>query len=263
MSIRDFGALAQQWRDLEAAGIPLAPLENRVGIDARSSGRVLTIGTGSHHPGRSEIRELGDGRFGYILSVFVRRDLPGKTRIRDSWISPPWMDPTFEWLADPKDEGQHPGWYTFPGDTEQFARVEVVNHRINCVLSRGDFREGLLLGVGCERPPDSYKNCDKVSVTFTVVDQWDCMHRGKLRMRMNRRPARAKEVYKRTTPRLFSSPPDIVPPRRSLIAPPRPTEEISKKDAEAMRRAFEEMVRVNSNREHAKVPVSDRVRSGA
>ena len=78
MSIRDFGALTQQWRDLEAAGIPLEPFENRVGIDGRSSGRVLTIRTGSHHPGRSEIRELGDGRFGYILSVFVRQDRPGK-----------------------------------------------------------------------------------------------------------------------------------------------------------------------------------------
>jgi hypothetical protein len=37
-SIRDFGTLAQQWRNLEEAGIPLAPLENRVGIDARSAG---------------------------------------------------------------------------------------------------------------------------------------------------------------------------------------------------------------------------------
>ena len=51
MSIRDFGTLAQQWRDLEATGIPLGPLENRVGIDARSSGRVLTIGLGLTTPG--------------------------------------------------------------------------------------------------------------------------------------------------------------------------------------------------------------------
>ena len=43
MVIRDFEALAQQWCDLEAAGIPLAPLEDRVGIDGRNSGRVLTI----------------------------------------------------------------------------------------------------------------------------------------------------------------------------------------------------------------------------
>lgn len=221
--IRDFAALAQQWRDLEAAGIPLEPFENRVGIEARSPGRVLTIRTGSHH-GRSEIRELWDGRFGYILSVFVRRDLPGKTRIRDSWVSPPWDDPTIEWLEDPKDVGQHPGWYTLPGDTEQFASVEVLNHRINCVLSRGDFREGLLLGVGCVRPPDLYKNYDKVPVTFSLVDQWDWKHSEKLQMRMSRYPARAKEIYKRTTPRLFSRT-DIIAARRSS-----PAEEISEKD---------------------------------
>lgn len=125
MAKGDFGALAQRWRDLEAAGIPLEPLENRAGI-ARSPARILTIRSGSHCPGRSEIRELKDGRFGYILSVFIRGDSPGKTLIRESWISPPWADPTLELLEDPKDLGQHPGWYTFPRDTEQFARVEVI-----------------------------------------------------------------------------------------------------------------------------------------
>ena len=50
----------------------------------------------------------------------------------------------------------------------------MINHRINCTLSYGDFREGLLLGVGSVRPPDTYKNYDKVPVTFSLEDQWDC-----------------------------------------------------------------------------------------
>ena len=236
MSIRDFGALAQQWRDLEAAGIPLEPFENRVGIDPRRSGRVLTITTRPQYPGWSEIRELRNGRFVYILSVFVRRDAPGKTIIRESWISPPWEDPTFEWLEDPKC-GKHPAWYAFPGDTEPFARVEVLNHRINCVLSRGDIREGLLLGVGGDRPPDMYKNFAMVPVTFTIVDQWNRRYSGKLQMQMIRCTARAKTIYKSKRVPIFSGP-DTVAPRPSLIAPPGPVEEISKNDAEAMRRAF-------------------------
>ena len=126
-------------------------------VYARSPSGILTIRSESHRLGGSEIRELKDGRFGYILRVFIRSDSPGKTIIRDSWISPPWADPTFEWLEDPKELGQHPAWYAFPRDTEQFARVEVINHRVRCVLSRGDIREGLLLGIGCGRPPDIYK----------------------------------------------------------------------------------------------------------
>jgi len=189
--IRDIGALAQQWHNLEETGIPLEPLENRAGI-ARSPGCILTIRSESHRLGQSEIRELKDGRFGYVLPVFIRRNLPGKTIIRDSWISPPWTDATFEWLEDPKDLGQHPSWYTLPRDPEQFARVEVLNHRIRCVLSRGDIREGLLLGVGCARPPDMYKNNDRVSVALTVLDQWDFKHSEKLEMRMNRLAARVK-----------------------------------------------------------------------
>jgi hypothetical protein len=193
MAFRDFGALTQQWRNLEAAGIPLEPLENRAGI-ARNPARILTIRSGSHRPVRSEIRELKDGRFGYVLAVFIRSDSPGKTIIRDSWISPPWTDPTFEWLEDPKELGQHPAWYAFLRDTEQFARVEVLNHRIRCVLSRGDIREDLLLGVGCGRPPDTYKHNDKVPVTLTMLDQWDFEHSEKLEMRMNRLAIRAKAI---------------------------------------------------------------------
>jgi hypothetical protein len=132
-------------------------------------------------------------------------------------------------------------------------------HRINRVLSRGDIREGLLLGVGCERPPDTYKNYDKVPITFTIVDQWDCRHPGKLQMRMNRLPARSKAICKRTRAPLLSCP-DIVAPRRSLIAPPEPTGESRKKDAETIRRALEEMVRVSSKREYAKVPIGAKAR---
>jgi len=191
--IRDIGALAQQWRDLEAAGIPLEPLENRAGI-ARSPSRVLTIRNESHRLGRSEIRELKDGRFGYVLPVFIRRDSPGKTVICDSWISPPWTDPTFEWLEDPKEPGEHRAWYAFPRNPERFARAEVLNHRIRCVLSRGDIREGVLLGIGCGRPPEIYKHNAKVSVALTLVDQWDCAHSEKLEMWINRLAVRAKAI---------------------------------------------------------------------
>jgi hypothetical protein len=192
MAIRDFGALARQWRDLEAAGIPLEPLENRVGVDARSSGSGLTIRRG-RDAWRSEIRELKDGRFAYILPVFIRRDRPGKTIIRDSWIEPPWLDTNVEWLEDPRDEGRHPAWYNFPGDTERFAREKVVNHRINCVLSRGNICEGLLLGVGL-RPPEAFNNHQQIEITFGILDQWDCEPLAKLQMRMNRRPTRAKQI---------------------------------------------------------------------
>jgi hypothetical protein len=193
MAIRDYGALAQQWRDLEAAGIPLEPAENRVGI-ARSRRRILTIRSEPHRLGGSEIRELKDGRFGYVLTVFIRSDSPGKAIVRDSWIAPPWTDPTFEWLEDPKKLGQHPAWYAFPRDTEQFARAEVINHRIRCVLSRGDIREGVLLGIGCGRPPEIYKHNAKVSAVLTLVDQWDCTHSERLEMRINRLAVRAKAI---------------------------------------------------------------------
>ena len=164
-TIRDSRALEQQWCDLIASGIPLEPAEYRVGIDARSSGG-LTIRSGCDVR-RSEIRELKNGCFAYILPVFVRRDGPGKTIIREWWIQPPWPEGILL-LDDPKDEGSHPAWYCFPGDAEQYARKDVLNHRANCVLAPGEICEGLLLGVGL-RPPNTYKDCNRLQITFGIL----------------------------------------------------------------------------------------------
>ena len=257
MVIHDFGALARQWRDLEAAGIPLEPLENRVGVDSRHSGSGLTIRAG-RDCGRSEIRELKNGRFAYILPVFIRRDLPGKTVIRECWISPPWMDNNIELLEDPKYEEKHPGYYTFPGDTERFPREEVLNHRVNCNLSRGDIRKGLLLAVG-SCPPETFKNYDKIVVTFTVMDQWDDEPFAKMQMRLNRFPARVKASNKCTRGPLFSRR-DVIGPARSLKVPPISTTESHKKDVDALHRPKEGVSRMTSKHVDAKAPIGPKRR---
>ena len=131
-TIRDSGALAQQWRDLIASGIPLEPPEYRVGIDARSSGGALTIRSGCD-AWRSEIRELKNRSFALIVSVFIRRDLPGKTHIREFGIELPWAAGV-DLLEPPTDVRRIGSSYSFPKDTDFFACKEVLNHRLNCVL---------------------------------------------------------------------------------------------------------------------------------
>ena len=42
MAGRDVQQLVRDWNALEAAGVPLEPLENRVGLDSRTSGTGLT-----------------------------------------------------------------------------------------------------------------------------------------------------------------------------------------------------------------------------
>ena len=232
MANGDFGKLAREWRELEAAGIPLAPLENDV-VDARSSGGGLTIRRGRDARG-SEIRELKNDRFAYILPIFIRRDHPGKTIIVDSWNDAPWPGATIELDEDPKYERRQPAYYKFPGDTEHFARERVLNHRVNCVLSRGDIREGLLLAIGL-RPPETYKNHQPIEVTFGILDQWDCEHSAKLQMRVNRLPARARTIRRSTRGPLLSRR-DVIAPARSLT--PKRTKKNRKKDDEALRRLF-------------------------
>jgi hypothetical protein len=251
MTIRNFEALAREWNDLEAAGIPLEPLENRVGIDARNSGAELTIRAG-RDGWHSEIRELRNGSFAYILPVFIRRNLPGKTIIRDSWIETPWPESIIELLGDPKNEERPPGYYTFPGDTYRYPREKVLNHRINCELSRGEIREGLLLGVGL-RPPENYKNQCKIEVTFRVLNQWDVEHLAKLQVQINRLQTRAKANSKSTKSHLLSRR-DVIAPARLLAPPPWPPKENRKKVAEAMRRFLKDVARARSKSKNAKMP---------
>lgn len=244
MAMQNIRQLVKDWNDLEAAGIPLEPLENRAGLDTRSSGTRLTIRPGSDR-WRTQIRELKNGCFAYILAVFIRCDGPGKTITRDWWIQTPWSA-SIELLDDPKDEGSHPAWYCFPGDTEQFARKDVLNHRADSVLARGDIREGLLLGVGL-RPPDTYKHCDTLQITFGILDQWDDEHTANFNLTLDRRPTRTKEPKKSSRKPLFPPDEDVEPTLSA--APPRPAAESREKDGKAMRRSLEEMVSVSSKSE--------------
>jgi hypothetical protein len=256
MANHDVRQLMQNWIDLEAASIPLEPPEYRVGFDARNSGAALTIRLGRDH-WRAEIRELKSGRLAYILPIFVRRDRPGKTIIRDVWIAAPWPD-FVELLGDPK-EGPKPAYYTFPDDAEQFSREEVLNHRVHRVLARGDILEGLLLALG-SCPPDGFKDQNKIQVMVSILDQWDDELTVKLEMKIRRLPPRAKPVITSTRGPLLSRR-DILPSSPPLVAPRDPTAETRKKDAAADRRTPEDVVHVQYKHKRAKMPADSKTRA--
>jgi hypothetical protein len=231
----DFQNIVKTWNDLDAAGIPLETLKDRIGFGARKrSATGLTL-----KPGRDRLRscltELKGSQFAYVLPVFVRRDGPGKTLLRDAWIGTPWADTNIQWLDDPR-EGKHPGYYEFPGDTERFPREEVLNHRINCVLSRGDIREGVLLAVGCS-PPEKYKHRDKIYVNLTLVDQWDCEHKLSIQTMIYRRAKRTAPISAIGKRGPLLSRPDVISEPRYWVAPSLPVA-ISREEEEKMYRSF-------------------------
>ncbi len=257
MGKQDIRQLTSQWNELEAAGIPLRPLENRIGIGAPNSVRELTLRPGPQR-WRSEIRELKGGRFGCVLPIFIRRNLPGKTIILDAWIGTSWPDTTIELREDPEYEEKHPRYYNLPGDSERFFRKEIVNHRIiNNTLSRGDICAGLLLAVGL-RPPDHYKDHDEIPINFTVLDQWDAEHEVTLQARMNRRPAQAKAVTRSTRGPLLSRR-DVIAPSRQYVAPRESSAESRKKEAADYRWLLEDIARFQS-KHNAGMPIAPKVR---
>jgi hypothetical protein len=241
MKRANFQQLVKSWSELEEASIPLEPLENRVGTGA--PGAAITI-----RPGRNrwlaEIRELKNERFAFIVPIFIRRNLPGKTIIRDAWIGTSWPDGCIEALEDSAHDHNHPGYYEFPYDTERFPREKVINHRLPCTLARGEIREGLFLAVG-SRPPENVKNHDEIEITFHITDQWDGDHVAKIEMRINRRPIRVAPLRASTRSGLLSRRDKLTAPR-SMVAPPfEPVEDFGDASTEEQRQALEEVNRAH------------------
>ena len=256
MASRDVQQLVADWNALEAAGVPLEPPELRVGCDTQTSGVGLTIKSGRGH-WRARIRELKGGRLAYILPIFVRRDRPGKTVIRDAWIAAPWPD-TVE-LIEALKEGAKPAYYAFPGDAEIFQREDVLNHRLRCVLARGEIREGLLLGLG-SCPPDGFKDQSKIQVSFGILDQWDIEHPAKLEMKINRLPTQAKQVMTSTRGPLLSRR-DILPSSSPLDAPQDPTAESRTGEIADDQSTPKDVVREQSKPARAKMPADGKTRA--
>lgn len=171
-----YSQLVKDWGELEAAGIPLEPFEYRAGIDHRRAGDELIIKQ-EFGDWVGEIRELKNFYFNVILPVFILRNLPGKTIIRDMWLDPPpWDASSIEWLGDPAEEAKSGEFYSLPRCEYKYPRKIVLNHRIRRVLSRGDILEGLLLGVGFGRPPETYPHKAMINIKFNVLDQWEKVH---------------------------------------------------------------------------------------
>jgi len=171
MAIHRFSRLIEDWRELEGAGIPLEPINFRVGLDSRG----LLIRHEPHPYEDGYVREIRPGRIAYMVPVFIRRDAPGKIIIRNCALRAPWDD-FIEFLEE--DTVKNAGWYTFSEDTyprkHEYPRNMVLNHHIAGTLSRGDIREGLLLGIGRVSPPEKYRSGDRIPIVLTIVDQWDC-----------------------------------------------------------------------------------------
>src|ERR1700720_4567643 len=169
MATHRLGRLVGDWHELEDAGIPLEPMKNRVGIKPNAG---LTIRQMPTDYNEAVIREI-EGRVAYVMPVFIRRDEPSRTIIRNCKLHVPWDE--VEWLEE--DEKRNRGWYAFSRGyppKHEYARDTVLNHRMKCILSLGDIREGLLLAVGKVPPPEMYRDGEIIPIRFSILDQWDC-----------------------------------------------------------------------------------------
>jgi hypothetical protein len=106
MTIHRLGRLVENWRELEDADIPLEPLEFRQGVKPNGG---LTIRQMPTDYNEAVIREI-EGRVAYVMPVFIRRDEPGRTIIRNCTLHVPWDD-SVEWLD--QDKKINRGWYAF------------------------------------------------------------------------------------------------------------------------------------------------------
>jgi hypothetical protein len=87
----------------------------------------------------------------------------------------------------------------------------VLNHRMKCILSLGDIREGLLLAVGKVRPPEIYRDGEIIPIRFSILDQWDGEASVTFKLPLVRDRHRANEIRRSKRGPLFSHPDYIAP----------------------------------------------------
>lgn len=208
------------WRELEEAGIPLEPELLRADV-IRNYG--LTMRRRLRGFDEPCIREIRLCRVAYVLPVSIRRDEAGRTIIRDCTLRAPWED-EIEWLEE--DTEKNAGWYTFSEQTyprmHEFPREMVLNHRMTGTLRRGDIREGVLLGLGKAPVPETYRSGDKIPITLTILDQWDCEPSATFDFRLTRRRTRAQEIRKSARGPLLSRRDPVVTTTNRIEARPMP-----------------------------------------
>ena len=166
--------LLKIWGDLESQGIPLEPMEYRTSTKCSRVHRGLVIEQIGDLSGNI-IFELDNHQTGYVLNPSILCDLPGETFVMDCWIEAPWEEEFFELLSDPAENGSRSVAYSF-SKTWEYPRSEVINHRLKGALRRGSVREGLLLGVGWARLPETYREGAQIPITLNILDQWGRIH---------------------------------------------------------------------------------------
>jgi len=216
MAIHRPGRLVEDWHELEDADIPLEPLEFRVGIKPNAG---LTIRQMPTAYSEAVIREFGHC-VAYVMPLFIRRDEPAKTIVRDCKLHVPWDD-SVEWLDEDKKINR--GWYAFSRvypPKHEYARDTVLNHRMKCILSLGDIRDPHQHAVGKVRPPETYRNGEIIPIRFSILDQWDCEPSVTFQLPLVRGHHRANEIRRSKRGPLLSRP-DYIAPVEEREAPKR------------------------------------------
>ncbi|GAC1439306.1 MAG: hypothetical protein NVSMB58_35920 [Terriglobales bacterium] len=141
---------------------------------------------GAHEP---MIFELPDTRSGYILDLEIVNQTSKTIHCTEMILQTAWVDPSFAWLPDPQDTGQHFSYlrktrygrrervdavselYCFPGGSQlEYPRDEVLNH---VLLKRGTIPphrslKGLLLATGAPMP-NVLRHGQWLDATFSVI----------------------------------------------------------------------------------------------
>jgi hypothetical protein len=143
---------------------------------------------------------------GYILDLEIASNVPGLVAIRYFTFELPWQDPRFCWLPDPADSRTEKHPYVFPGTNGlEYPREVVINHRTSGRgrLRRGEILDGLLLGMGFESIPDSFRHGGMVDTTLCIVDQFGRRFSSKISLWVDRSRKLHPRPPKRPRRRLF------------------------------------------------------------
>jgi hypothetical protein len=116
-------------REMAAMGIPLDPSVVPVDVEIEQFGGMTD----------NMIFDLPDGRAGWSIGIRTTNRTTRPIEVCYIEPRPPWLNSEFELLPDPREVGNDPFNYHFPGGVWALPREQVINHLL---LDRGILQPG-------------------------------------------------------------------------------------------------------------------------
>ena len=146
------------------------PVQTHTGYDPPPTGLLIEQ---VPEVGLNLVMDLANGGTGFLLDIWIKRELADPFWLDGCQIEVPWGHTTTSLVSAPKKSDPKYPYYCFPDSTLAFDGDIVVNRFFSTLrrLNQNDEIDGLLMALNTKAIPDEIEHNARVTATFSVFER--------------------------------------------------------------------------------------------